>query len=130
VSGEQIGAYDLQANKASGEDPNGVEDVLYRNGRMPRKEVQRRATARIYELKGLLMEHKIGTVYSSNPKGWIFIYVTPQDRYFGHVSQILADYLPVVGDRVSFEVAPPRKPGQLPCAVNVKPDETSTGVQS
>lgn len=71
------------------------------------------------------MERKIGTVYSSNPKGWIFIYVTPQERYFGHVSQLLTDHLPVVGDKVSFDTAPPRKPGQLPCAVNVKHVEPS-----
>jgi hypothetical protein len=68
------------------------------------------------------MDRKFGTVYSSNPKGWIFVYVTPQERYFGHISQ-LTEFaaMPIVGDKVSFEIAPPRKPGQLPCAVNIKP---------
>jgi hypothetical protein len=69
------------------------------------------------------MERKIGTVYSSNPKGWIFIYTTPSDRYFGHISQLRGfDKLPSLGDKVSFETAPPRKPGLLPCAVDVRPE--------
>jgi hypothetical protein len=65
------------------------------------------------------MERKIGIVYSSNPKGWIFIYITPQERYFGHVSQIKSDRLPVVGDRVSFEMAPARNGGALPNAIDI-----------
>lgn len=73
------------------------------------------------------MERKIGTVYSSNPKGWIFIYVTPQERYFGHVSQIVADHLPVIGERVSFETRPPFNNGALPCAVDVKPVASEAG---
>jgi hypothetical protein len=67
------------------------------------------------------MERKIGTVYSSNPKGWIFIYVTPQERYFLHVSEVKSDHLPVLGDRLTFTPAPPRKAGQLPCAVDAQP---------
>jgi hypothetical protein len=68
---------------------------------------------------------KVGTVYSSNPKGWIFIYVTPKERYFGHMSQLMEfDVIPPVGVRVTFEVAPPRKPGQLSNAVNIKPEVT------
>jgi len=67
------------------------------------------------------VERKIGTVYSSNPKGWIFLFVTPRERYFGHMSAMTAlDTIPAVGDRVSFLAAPARKPGQLPCAVDIQ----------
>jgi hypothetical protein len=66
------------------------------------------------------MNRKEGTVYSSNPKGWIFIYITPQERYFGHVSQIKADHLPAVGERVSFEIAPARQGGALPNAIDIQ----------
>lgn len=67
------------------------------------------------------MERKIGIVYSSNPKGWIFVYVTPQERYFAHISQLTEfESIPAIGVKVSFETAPPRKPGQLPCAVDVR----------
>ena len=62
------------------------------------------------------MERKQGIVYSSNPKGWIFIYTTPQERFFGHLSEVQADHLPVLGEKVSFIPSPPRKEGQLPCA--------------
>jgi hypothetical protein len=66
------------------------------------------------------MERKTGTVYSSNPKGWIFVYVSPQERYFGHVSQIKADHMPVLGEKISFEVGASRKPGQLPLALDIQ----------
>jgi len=64
------------------------------------------------------MERKIGAVYSVNPKGWLFICVTPQERYFLHISELKADRFAVVGDKVSFIPAAPRKPGQLPCATD------------
>jgi cold shock CspA family protein len=64
------------------------------------------------------MERKIGTVYSSNPKGWMFVYVTPQERYFLHISELNADHLANLGERVSFEIAPPLHDGKLPRAVN------------
>ncbi len=67
------------------------------------------------------MERKIGTIYAASPKGWFFICITPQERFFLHLSEFMADRLPQVGEQVSFDVAPPRQPGQLPCAVNVKP---------
>ena len=63
---------------------------------------------------------KTGTVYSSSPKGWIFISITPQDRYFAHISEIKTDRMPGVGDVVTFMTAPPRKEGQLPCATDVR----------
>jgi hypothetical protein len=67
------------------------------------------------------MERKIGSVYSSSPRGWAFVFVTPQERYFLHISEFKSDHLPVVGEKVSFEVAAPRKAGQLPCAANATP---------
>jgi hypothetical protein len=74
---------------------------------------------------------KIGTVYSSNPKGWIFIYITPQERYFGHMTQLTGfAVLPEVGAQVSFDVVPPRKEGQLPCAMDIKPVETAASPAS
>jgi len=99
---------------------------------MPRKEVQRRATARIYVLKDGSMEpvteRKIGTVYSVNPtKGWLFLYVTPQDRYFVHLTELKTDRFAVPGDRLSFIPAPPRKPGQLPCAIDAHFVESVSG---
>lgn len=69
------------------------------------------------------MERKVGTVYSSNPKGWVFIYTSPQDKYFGHLTQLGAfAALPKVGDRVTFRVGPPRNPNQLPCALDIRPE--------
>lgn len=73
------------------------------------------------------MERLIGSFYSWNPRGYAMIFVTPQKRFFMHVSEFYSDEFPVIGQRVSFEVAPPRKPGQLPCAVNVKPVEPVVG---
>jgi hypothetical protein len=67
------------------------------------------------------MERKIGKVYSANPKGWFFIYVTPQERYFLHISELKLDRMLLIGETVNFEVAPPRKPGQMPCAVDARP---------
>jgi hypothetical protein len=69
------------------------------------------------------MERLVGSFYSWNERGYALIFVTPQQRYFMHISDFNSDHLPVVGEKVSFEVAPPRKPGQLPCAVNVHPIE-------
>ena len=77
------------------------------------------------------MERKVGTVYSSNTtRGWAFITVTPMERYFAHISEIKTERMLEIGQTVSFETAPPRKPGQLPCAVDVRPVENSTGVRS
>jgi cold shock CspA family protein len=50
-----------------------------------------------------------------------FIKITYKQQYFFHVSQWDSVDLPEVGQRVSFEEAPPRKPGAYPCAVNVQP---------
>jgi cold shock CspA family protein len=72
------------------------------------------------------MQRKTGTIYSFNPRGWAFIFVTPLERYFAHISEIKLDHLPAVGETVSFETVPPRKPGQLPCAVNVEPVEPAS----
>ena len=67
------------------------------------------------------MERIVGAFYSWNERGYAMIFVTPKQRYFMHVSEFDSDKFPVVGQRISFEVAPPRKSGQLPCAINVKP---------
>lgn len=74
------------------------------------------------------MERKIGTVYSVNPRGWAFICVTPLERYFAHISEQKSDHMLAVGEKVSFEIAPPRKLGQLPCAIDVTPVEPISGV--
>jgi cold shock CspA family protein len=66
------------------------------------------------------MSRETGTVYSVSPRGWIFIHVTPQNRFFAHISEIKADRMPNVGERVSFTTAQPRKEGQLPCAQDVR----------
>jgi hypothetical protein len=104
--------------------------MFRRYGLKPKgKEVNESAYGRTYLQKDYLMERKFGTVYASNPKGWIFIYVTPQDRYFGHVSQITSDRLPAVGDRVSFEPSASVVAGKLPCALDVRPVEISSEVK-
>jgi len=69
------------------------------------------------------MERLVGSFYSWNERGYALIFVTPRQRYFMHISDFPSDHIPVVGEKVSFNVAPPRKPGQLPCAVNVHPIE-------
>ena len=69
------------------------------------------------------MERKDGIVYSVSPKGWLFICVTPQERYFLHISELKAERFAVVGDKVSFIPGPPRdlrKPNQLPCATDAR----------
>lgn len=71
------------------------------------------------------MERLVGSFYSWNERGYALIFVTPQQRYFMHISDFKSDHLPVVGEKISFDVAPPRKPGQLPCAVNVCPVEST-----
>jgi hypothetical protein len=72
----------------------------------------------------MIMERLIGSFYSWNERGYALIFVTPKQRFFMHISEFDSDSFPVIGQRVSFEVAPPRKQGQLPCAVGVKPVET------
>lgn len=67
---------------------------------------------------------KVGKVYSVSPRGWVYIAVTPQDRYFGHISEQKSDHMLVVGETVDFDVQPSRKPerpGQLPLAVDIHP---------
>ena len=71
------------------------------------------------------MERLVGKFYSWNERGYALIFVTPQQRYFMHISDFKSDHLPVVGEKISFDVAPPRKPGQLPCAVNVCPVQST-----
>lgn len=67
------------------------------------------------------MERKTGTVYSSNTiRGWAFIAVKPQERYFAHISEIKTDKMLEMGQVVSFGTAPARKEGQLPCATDVR----------
>lgn len=66
-------------------------------------------------------ERRVGTIYSWNEKGFALIFVTHKQRYFMHISEFDSIAVPIVGDRVSFEVAPPRKEGGLPCAVDVRP---------
>jgi len=67
------------------------------------------------------MERKVGTIYGNDPRGWFFVCTCPQDRFFLHLSEYHGDHLPYIGEKVSFDVAPPRKLGQLSCAVNVTP---------
>ena len=74
------------------------------------------------------MKRLEGTFYSWNERGYGLIFITPKLRYFMHVSEFDSDHLPVVGEKVNFEAVPPRKEGQLPCAVNVKPVVASLGV--
>jgi cold shock CspA family protein len=75
------------------------------------------------------MKRKTGTVYSSNTvRGWAFITVSPMERYFAHISEIKTDKMLEIGQVVSFETAPPRKEGQLPCAVDVRLVEKVGGV--
>jgi hypothetical protein len=66
------------------------------------------------------MEYKIGTIYAVSPRGWFFVCITPQERFFLHLSEFKSDRLPVVGDKVNFIPAPPRKLGQLPCAIDAR----------
>jgi hypothetical protein len=73
------------------------------------------------------MERKVGAVYSVNPKGWLFVCVTPQERYFLHISELKADRFAVVGDRVDFIPAPPRGTGKLPCATDARFVEPESG---
>jgi hypothetical protein len=44
------------------------------------------------------------------------------ERYFLHISQLeeALDFIPEAGMSFSFEVAPPRKDGELPRAINAK----------
>jgi hypothetical protein len=73
---------------------------------------------------------KIGTIYSTNPRGWAFIAITPQERYFAHISELKLDHWPVVGEQVSFSVKPPRCPlreSELPLAVDVRAVGTPDG---
>ena len=67
------------------------------------------------------MERKQGCFYSWNERGYGLIFITPQERYFMHISEFFADHLPIVGERVSFLIGPPRKAGALPCAIDVRP---------
>jgi hypothetical protein len=73
-------------------------------------------------MKEYIMNRKLGTVYSVNPRGWFFIYVTPQERYFAHISELKSERMVALTEKVTFQVssAPPRKDGQLPCAVDVR----------
>jgi cold shock CspA family protein len=67
----------------------------------------------------------VGQVYSWNKRGFGLIFVTPQERYFAHISEIRMNRVPELGERVSFVVKPPRKEnaGQLPLACDVRPIE-------
>ena len=76
------------------------------------------------------MERLVGSFYSWNERGYALIFVIPQQRYFMHISDFKSDHLPIVGERISFDVAPPRKLGQLPCAVNVCPVELTRSESS
>jgi hypothetical protein len=67
------------------------------------------------------MERFIGRFYSWNERGYGLIFVTPQQRYFMHISEFQSDHIPVVGEQVTFLTGPPRKNGALPCAVDVRP---------
>jgi hypothetical protein len=44
------------------------------------------------------------------------------ERYFLHISQLeeALDFVPKTGMNFSFDVAPPRKEGELPRAINAK----------
>ena len=71
------------------------------------------------------MERKIGMFYSWNLRGWGFIMLSPNERYFAHISEVHLDHIPAVGEHVSFVVTPPRKEGQLPVANDVRPIESA-----
>jgi len=62
-----------------------------------------------------------GTIFSWNERGFAFIFLTHKQRFFMHISEWDNAIPPMPGDRVTFEIAPPRKEGQLSCAVNVRP---------
>jgi cold shock CspA family protein len=106
-------------NKAGGQDRNGQEPKRKRGSTDPNR--KRRVGNDENFHQGDAMERQIGTFYSWNERGYAMIFVTPKQRYFMHVSEFDSDKFPIIGQQVSFEIAPPRKPGQLPCAVNVKP---------
>jgi hypothetical protein len=67
------------------------------------------------------MEPLKTTFYSWNGRGYALIFITPKLRYFMHISECDSDRLPIVREKVSIGAPAPRKEGQLPCAVNVKP---------
>ena len=54
-------------------------------------------------------------------RGYGFVLVDFRTRYFFHVSQWKGGVAPKVGQHVRFDVAPARKEGQNPQAVNVAP---------
>lgn len=68
--------------------------------------------------KGCFMKGKITQYKEPNGFGWIAESFN-KIHYF-HVSNWMADTIPVVGMEVEFEIGPGRKPGQIQ-AVNVTP---------
>jgi hypothetical protein len=69
----------------------------------------------------MLEERITGSFYSWSPRGFAMIFVTPQKRYFMHISEFKSDHIPFIGEEVSFLARPPRKGGQLPLAIDVRP---------
>jgi cold shock CspA family protein len=78
-------------------------------------------------------ERLIGQFYAWNPKGFGFVYVTPIQRYFVHISEFKADHIPAIGEKVTFIAGQPRAakgpdgPNRLPSAIDVRPVEESVG---
>jgi hypothetical protein len=72
---------------------------------------------------GTETERKIGVIRSWNERGFGIVLVTHKERYFCHITQFDRATPPEVGEKVRFDVKPPRKPGELPQAINVTPIE-------
>jgi cold shock CspA family protein len=60
-------------------------------------------------------------------KGYGFILQGFKTRLFFHVREWKSDTPPLIGMLVSYDVAPPHKPGQYNQAVNIAPVESGVG---
>jgi cold shock CspA family protein len=70
-----------------------------------------------------------GTMQAFNVvRGFGFIVVDFRTRFFMHVSNYKSDVVPTEGLVVTFDIAPPYKPGGLDQAVNVTPITAQTSV--
>lgn len=76
-----------------------------------------------------MSERFTGQVYNWSDRGYGFIFVTPLQRYFVHISEFKADHVPVIGEKVTFIPKPPRKTGPdvLPLATDVRPADQADG---
>jgi cold shock CspA family protein len=67
------------------------------------------------------MERKYGTVRYWSDRGFGFLMISYKDQYYCHITEWESDALPVLGQRVSWEVRASNK--KLPLAVNVRPTQ-------